>query len=153
MSKMPILTLIILIFIKGIKSTHTASPPIPKPGGLCPLPGVWHDSCTPNAISVPAQMRIILICTYSDQGLTATPICHTSRLLQRFVTTVCRSHPTDQRQELSPSCRNSPPQRRSYLCNPRTDLQGCERQVRCSASRSEERRVGKECRSRWSPYH
>src|SRR5256885_14235958 len=25
--------------------------------------------------------------------------------------------------------------------------------VRLSASRSEERRVGKECRSRWSPYH
>ena len=24
---------------------------------------------------------------------------------------------------------------------------------RCSAGRSEERRVGKECRSRWSPYH
>src|ERR1051326_3476187 len=23
----------------------------------------------------------------------------------------------------------------------------------CSADRSEERRVGKECRSRWSPYH
>ena len=23
----------------------------------------------------------------------------------------------------------------------------------CFASRSEERRVGKECRSRWSPYH
>src|SRR3712207_7800654 len=23
----------------------------------------------------------------------------------------------------------------------------------CSSSRSEERRVGKECRSRWSPYH
>ena len=23
----------------------------------------------------------------------------------------------------------------------------------CSATRSEERRVGKECRSRWSPYH
>src|SRR2546430_5154329 len=23
----------------------------------------------------------------------------------------------------------------------------------CAASRSEERRVGKECRSRWSPYH
>ena len=23
----------------------------------------------------------------------------------------------------------------------------------CSVSRSEERRVGKECRSRWSPYH
>ena len=25
--------------------------------------------------------------------------------------------------------------------------------VRATASRSEERRVGKECRSRWSPYH
>jgi len=23
----------------------------------------------------------------------------------------------------------------------------------CGAARSEERRVGKECRSRWSPYH
>ena len=23
----------------------------------------------------------------------------------------------------------------------------------CQTSRSEERRVGKECRSRWSPYH
>ena len=25
--------------------------------------------------------------------------------------------------------------------------------VACGAERSEERRVGKECRSRWSPYH
>ena len=25
--------------------------------------------------------------------------------------------------------------------------------TRCFPSRSEERRVGKECRSRWSPYH
>ena len=25
--------------------------------------------------------------------------------------------------------------------------------IMCSAMRSEERRVGKECRSRWSPYH
>ena len=25
--------------------------------------------------------------------------------------------------------------------------------IRCNRSRSEERRVGKECRSRWSPYH
>ena len=34
---------------------------------------------------------------------------------------------------------------------------GCTRQSHgartSSASRSEERRVGKECRSRWSPYH
>src|SRR2546427_7862275 len=27
------------------------------------------------------------------------------------------------------------------------------RRRRCAATRSEERRVGKECRSRWSPYH
>src|SRR5689334_24046818 len=29
----------------------------------------------------------------------------------------------------------------------------CEREARRSLPRSEERRVGKECRSRWSPYH
>ena len=27
------------------------------------------------------------------------------------------------------------------------------RVVKCAEGRSEERRVGKECRSRWSPYH
>src|SRR2546430_2906466 len=36
-------------------------------------------------------------------------------------------------------------------------LQGCWTEVvrhnQCQLSRSEERRVGKECRSRWSPYH
>ena len=26
-------------------------------------------------------------------------------------------------------------------------------ELQCRAERSEERRVGKECRSRWSPYH
>ena len=30
---------------------------------------------------------------------------------------------------------------------------GTERRYRLNAHRSEERRVGKECRSRWSPYH
>ena len=30
------------------------------------------------------------------------------------------------------------------------DVAGCSRKA---ANRSEERRVGKECRSRWSPYH
>src|SRR5256885_246442 len=29
----------------------------------------------------------------------------------------------------------------------------CPRSERCEPARSEERRVGKECRSRWSPYH
>ena len=29
----------------------------------------------------------------------------------------------------------------------------CKRVVTLNESRSEERRVGKECRSRWSPYH
>ena len=36
-----------------------------------------------------------------------------------------------------------------YAPNPQTDKTG-ERSELC---RSEERRVGKECRSRWSPYH
>ena len=33
------------------------------------------------------------------------------------------------------------------------DLNGSERAVSFPIARSEERRVGKECRSRWSPYH
>ena len=37
----------------------------------------------------------------------------------------------------------------SYL-NPLTDPKNC---AVFMANRSEERRVGKECRSRWSPYH
>ena len=32
-------------------------------------------------------------------------------------------------------------------------LMGLERPTTGSVERSEERRVGKECRSRWSPYH
>src|SRR5256885_4743281 len=38
-----------------------------------------------------------------------------------------------------------PPEARRVPCGPSID--------RVSAKRSEERRVGKECRSRWSPYH
>ena len=30
---------------------------------------------------------------------------------------------------------------------------GYENKVKANIDRSEERRVGKECRSRWSPYH
>src|SRR2546427_35413 len=36
----------------------------------------------------------------------------------------------------------------NQFIRPRTPLAGL-----CAESRSEERRVGKECRSRWSPYH
>src|SRR2546426_12339284 len=35
----------------------------------------------------------------------------------------------------------------------RFDLDGLVRAARDTRARSEERRVGKECRSRWSPYH
>ena len=38
----------------------------------------------------------------------------------------------------------------AYLLSPVTDIVGIAQQ---GLTRSEERRVGKECRSRWSPYH
>ena len=39
-------------------------------------------------------------------------------------------------------------------CGPVTEAAGCElKTVTFADHRSEERRVGKECRSRWSPYH
>ena len=34
-----------------------------------------------------------------------------------------------------------------------SDFRAMSRSLRAGSSRSEERRVGKECRSRWSPYH
>src|SRR2546422_1273823 len=37
--------------------------------------------------------------------------------------------------------------------DPRIDPEGHERLIVFQGDRSEERRVGKECRSRWSPYH
>src|SRR2546430_14381102 len=42
-----------------------------------------------------------------------------------------------------------------YECHvyPKTTLAKLDAQLSASADRSEERRVGKECRSRWSPYH
>src|SRR2546422_5096059 len=45
-----------------------------------------------------------------------------------------------------------------HACNPPISRDGlavvsARRAKRVSSARSEERRVGKECRSRWSPYH
>ena len=40
----------------------------------------------------------------------------------------------------------------ALLVDEKKVLQNIEKMVR-KAKRSEERRVGKECRSRWSPYH
>ena len=37
--------------------------------------------------------------------------------------------------------------------SPSNPPSGCPFHTRCPKARSEERRVGKECRSRWSPYH
>src|SRR2546430_17137289 len=39
------------------------------------------------------------------------------------------------------------------LCNPDVEFSNEVSKILEYASRSEERRVGKECRSRWSPYH
>ena len=36
---------------------------------------------------------------------------------------------------------------------PGIDVMELQKVIEASANRSEERRVGKECRSRWSPYH
>ena len=41
----------------------------------------------------------------------------------------------------------------AYICNSRPRRFGKSYAANMLAARSEERRVGKECRSRWSPYH
>ena len=49
----------------------------------------------------------------------------------------------------------APPQMAFFQCGATTVLLGVPEapELDHAASRSEERRVGKECRSRWSPYH
>ena len=37
------------------------------------------------------------------------------------------------------------------ICSLHFEFEG--KEIVCTTTRSEERRVGKECRSRWSPYH
>ena len=50
-------------------------------------------------------------------------------------------------------------QREAVIVSEETDIldlfveKNDDRKIDCVAERSEERRVGKECRSRWSPYH
>ena len=39
------------------------------------------------------------------------------------------------------------------ICNDCDSTEMARKEDFCKRSRSEERRVGKECRSRWSPYH
>ena len=41
----------------------------------------------------------------------------------------------------------------NHLANVRQGTQSTKTRAEVSGGRSEERRVGKECRSRWSPYH
>src|SRR3712207_7008553 len=49
---------------------------------------------------------------------------------------------------------DGPPPRRVRAGGRRASVeQGADRLVGVGIARSEERRVGKECRSRWSPYH
>src|SRR2546430_11076670 len=67
------------------------------------------------------------------------------------------------RREADAGRREGRTRERPYLTKYGRDLLGAPQEVRStfrsraerrsSASRSEERRVGKECRSRWSPYH
>ena len=47
----------------------------------------------------------------------------------------------------------APPQMAFFQCGATTVLLGVPEAPELDHARSEERRVGKECRSRWSPYH
>ena len=55
--------------------------------------------------------------------------------------------------ERSESARKSKPQKGSLSSDCSLQLDYMKLESLVIANRSEERRVGKECRSRWSPYH
>ena len=53
----------------------------------------------------------------------------------------------------TPAAGHGPPAAPAPVANPNDPESRCAYIIRDAAGRSEERRVGKECRSRWSPYH
>src|ERR1039457_1914771 len=81
---------------------------------------------------------------------------HARHILERPIRRAVGGRPTRRR---SPSSRSAATQ--TWVCGtdlPRLRARGYPlgkgpSRTRCYLDRSEERRVGKECRSRWSPYH
>src|SRR2546427_13088659 len=62
-------------------------------------------------------------------------------------------HKTDTDESKAFPSRKAPVQPRKAALGPRPAGMALSCSSACTTRRSEERRVGKECRSRWSPYH
>src|SRR5260370_16121462 len=84
-----------------------------------------------------------------DSSVTGVQTCalpiwrrqHRSEALSRA--SICSARASTGRSTIFPSSEKAPP----------SDAAAASNTLRAHSSRSEERRVGKECRSRWSPYH
>ena len=75
---------------------------------------------------------VVIGIEFGAPGLFRGGVVNDNRRLKRRLNRASQSSVADQRGELRP---------------------GVHREVIADIKRSEERRVGKECRSRWSPYH
>ena len=81
--------------------------------------------------------------------MAATKIHLIKTILRKIIDDVCNGDKTDDKIYIT----DTPVQRRKTLIFQRIITSIGKISWKEMAERSEERRVGKECRSRWSPYH
>src|SRR5256885_4527007 len=82
------------------------------------------------------------------QGDWSSDVCSSDLITRRSRTSLRDTTANHRRNSSSPSRTRAKAQ-----TSPRSTSSRKVRRRWCSPARSEERRVGKECRSRWSPYH
>src|SRR5258706_1893886 len=129
--------------------------------------GIWRYSCLSlkqKAASVVGrwlEIRGMICCFQAEDGIrdwsvTGVQTCALPIYLGRRAVLLSRANGSERSIELSASpIRNSAQELVGavVLLHDVTEMHGLARQMSYQATRSEERRVGKECRSRWSPYH
>src|SRR5205807_7360283 len=76
-----------------------------------------------------------------------------TRLQGDWSSDVCSSDLSRRQARLTASCSSAPMARKKEPTTERSTSCRCSMARSSASHRSEERRVGKECRSRWSPYH
>ena len=106
----------------------------------------WR-SCSTGCASVPTSRRA-LAASFTEP-VARMPCCHSQSSASK---PFGLASPYGGRRR-AVSCQRSPARSAGAALPGGTNQASCSCRGTCRTTRSEERRVGKECRSRWSPYH